>query len=405
MRSGAPPGQPPPYSGLHGRLTMTARPTILGFRVAAPKWHELTTSGRVEFDFESAAAANPPGVAIGSGTLTSSESTFLTGAAFRMRQCYAKLESPVADLLVGQTQQLFGWGPIFYPNAANNLGVAGHLFGREFQIKLSHVFATQAVNVELAGGAFRPPQRDSEIPDGQAGLRIAINPWKGVVNGDKVLPAQIAVSGTYRTFRVQGYILPASNTPPSQDQAYTANGAGGAVDVLLPIIPGDDPERPGNTLTVIGEAVTGYGISDQYQNLNFGLPSFALQGSNQTGAPIDVDPGIVHFDPNGVLRPVTVRSFMVNVQYVLPGLDNWGLSGIYSYLESTNVDQLATATNAMPGSFSKIFIKQRYLEADLHIFVTPAFRASFGYTNVLQTFLDGGQETNHRVLFKVDYGF
>jgi hypothetical protein len=403
VRSIAPAGQLPPYGGTHGRLTMTARPTILGFRVKAPTWHDLTTSARVEFDFESAAATNPPGAAIGSGTLTSSESSFLTGAAFRMRQCWAKLESPVVDLLVGQTQQLFGWGPIFYPNAANNLGVAGHLFGREFQVKLSHEFKTSAINAEIAAGAFRPPQRDSEIPDGQAGIRLAINPWKGIVNGDKVVPAQIAASGTMRTFRVQGYILPGNPMPPSQDHSYTADGYGGAVDVLLPLIPNADPESPGNALTVIGEYVMGTGISDLYQNLNFGLPGFVLQGSNQTGSPLNLDPGIVHFDPNGNLRAVDVRSFMVNVQYVLPGIDNVSLSGIFSYLDSKNVDSISVALN--PGTYSKTFIKQRYIEGDLHIFLTPAFRVSFGYDHVLQTFLDGGQEVNHRFVFKVDYAF
>jgi hypothetical protein len=406
QRSGSAPGQPPPYAGQHGRLTMTARPTILGFRVKAPKWHEIQTSGRVEFDFESATGAtNPPGTAFGDVSITTSESSFLTGANFRMRQCYAKLESPYIDLLVGQTQQLMGWGPTFYPNAANNLGVPGHLFGREFQIRFSHEFKTPAINVEAAAGAFRPPQRDSEIPDGQAGLRFAINQWKGIVNGEKSLPAQIALSGTVRTFRVQGYILPASNTPPSQASSYTENGAGAAVDVLLPIIPNDDPESPGNSLSVIAEAAQGYGISDQYLNLNFGLPTFTIQQSNGVGTPVDVDPGIVHFDPNGQLRALHVRSFMVNAQYVLPGLDNVNVSGIFSYLDSDNVDRLATVNQSQTGSFSKIFIKQRYYETALHWFATPAWRFSFSYANTLQTFLDGLQETNHRFIFKVDYAF
>jgi hypothetical protein len=322
-----------------------------------------------------------------------------------MRQCYAKLESPVIDLLVGQTQQLMGWGPIFYPNAANNLGVPGHMFGREFQIRFSKEIKTPGVNAEFAAGAFRPPQRDSEIPDGQAGIRLSINQWKGIVNGEKVLPAQIAAAATVRTFRVQGYILPTAMTPPSQDRSYTENGAGVALDALLPIIPGDDPEHPGNTLTVLGEYVQGYGISDQYLNLTFGLPSFTIQQSNGVGTPLALDPGIVHFDPSGVLRAVDVRSFMVNVQYVLPGIDSVNLSGIYSYLDSGNVDRLATVTQSQTGSYSKIFIKQRYYEAALHWFTTPAWRTSFSYANTMQTFLDGLHEINHRFIFKVDYAF
>jgi hypothetical protein len=194
-------------------------------------------------------------------------------------------------------------------------------------------------------------------------------------------------------------------TPPSQDHSYSENGAGVALDALLPIIPADDPENPGNALTVLGEYVQGYGISDQYLNLNFGLPSFTIQQSNGVGTPVDVDTGIVHFDPSGVLRAVHVRSFMVNAQYVLPGLDSVNISGIYSYLDSDNVDRLATVSQSQTGSYSKIFIKQRYYEGALHWFATPAWRFSFAYANTLQTFLDGNQETNHRFVFKVDYGF
>jgi hypothetical protein len=59
----------------------------------------------------------------------------------------------------------------------------------------------------------------------------------------------------------------------------------------------------------------------------------------------------------------------------------------------------------MPGSWSKTFLKQRYYEGSMHILVTPVARFSFGYGNTLQTFVDGGQETNHRFVFKANYAF
>src|SRR6266540_2465230 len=258
-RSGAPTfsqaGQA--YNGQHGRLTMSARNTILGFRVKAPTWHSVTASARFEGDFEGAPPANPPG---------SSESGFLSGGPFRMRQAYILLETPVVDLLVGQTQQLFGWGPIFYPSTVNNLGIPGMAFGREAQVKLSHVFKSSAFSLELAAGAFRPAQRDSEVPDAQAGIRLAINGWKGIQNGNKLVPMQIAAAGTRRWFRVQGINPVTTNAlEPREDRAYTANGAGISIDALIPIIPGSDLEHPGNTLTVVGEFTKGYGISDLYQ--------------------------------------------------------------------------------------------------------------------------------------------
>jgi hypothetical protein len=406
-RSGAPTfsqaGQA--YNGQHGRLTMTARNTILGFRVKAPTWHSITTSARYEGDFEGAPPANPPG---------SSESGFLSGGPFRMRQAYLLLETPFVDLLVGQTQQLFGWGPIFYPNSVNNLGIPGMAFGREMQVKLSHVFRSSAFSLELAGGAFRPPQRDSEVPDLQAGIRLAIKPWKGIQNGNRLVPMQIAAAGTRRWFSVQGINPVTTNAlEPREDRAYTANGAGFAIDALIPIIPGNDPEHPGNTLTLVGEFTKGYGISDLYQSLSFGLPIQAV-GNAVNFNSTDVDPGIVVFDQpvdaagnllEGHLRPVQVQSFIVNLQYTLPGLDFVGLSGIYSYLASDNVDKLAIPIEVMPGSWSKTFVKQRYWEASLHILVTPVARFSFGYGNTLQTFVDGGQETNHRYVFKANYAF
>jgi hypothetical protein len=391
------------YTGQHGRLTMTPRNTIIGVRVKTPEWHSMVASARIEGDFEGAPPSNPP---------ASSESGYITGGPFRMRQAYALLESPYIDFLAGQTQQLFGWGPIFYVNSTNNLGIPGHAFGREFQLKLSHTFKTSAVDLEIAAGAFRPPQRDSQIPDGQAGLRLAVNPWKGIQNGNKLTPMQLAVSGTARTFRVQGTnIATTTALAPRQDQSYTESGAGFAVDAFIPVIPANDATKPGNTLSLVGEFAMGYGISDLYQTLNFGLPTQALAlplnaASYTAPTNVNIDNGIVVFDPQGFLHAVDVQSYIVNVQYVLPGpLDMIGLSGIYSYLHSDNVDQLVAAKEKMAGSFSKIFVKMQYLEGSLHIFVTPPLRLSFAYCNTLQTFLDGGQETNHRFIFKVNYAF
>jgi hypothetical protein len=74
-------------------------------------------------------------------------------------------------------------------------------------------------------------------------------------------------------------------------------------------------------------------------------------------------------------------------------------------LSSDNVDQLANPLDVMVGSWSRSFLKQRYVEGALHVFVTPVTRFSFGYGNTVQTFLDGGQETNHRFIFKANYAF
>jgi hypothetical protein len=393
------------YAGQHGRLTMTARNTILGFRVKTPTWHSLTTSARFEGDFEGAPASTPP---------DGSESGFLTGGPFRMRQAYVLLETPVVDLLVGQTQQLFGWGPLFYPHTVNNLGIPGMAFGREFQIKLSHVFGSSAFDFEVAAGAFRPAQRDSERPDVQGGIRLAIKGWQGIQNGKRLVPMQIAAVGTYRWFKVQGLNPVTTNAiEPRADRAYTTTGAGFSIDAIIPIIPASSADDPGNSLTLVGEFTRGSAISDLYQSLSFGLPQQPVSNAVATSS-TNVDPGIVVFDQpldavgnllNGTLRPVNVQSFLLNLQYTLPGADMVSISGIYSFLSSDNVDKVANPLEVQPGTFSRIFLKQQYIEGALHIYVTPPLRFSFGYANTLQTFVDGAQETNHRGVFKSSYAF
>src|SRR5437660_12580488 len=100
-----------------------------------------------------------------------------------------------------------------------------------------------------------------------------------------------------------------------------------------------------------------------------------------------------------------MQSFIVNLHYTLPCLDMVSLSGIYSYLSSDNVDKVANPLEVMVGSFSKSFLRQQYVEGSLHVFVTPVARFSFGYGNTLQTFVDGGHETNHRFVLKANYAF
>jgi hypothetical protein len=80
------------------------------------------------------------------------------------------------------------------------------VFSRAPQFRLSHMFKTDAVNMEIAVAAVRPPQRDSGLPDGQAGLRLILNDWKGMRTaggtGTSVDPLSVGVSGVARRFRL-----------------------------------------------------------------------------------------------------------------------------------------------------------------------------------------------------------
>src|SRR5262249_34835548 len=156
-----------------------------------------------------------------------------------------KAETQYVDLLGGLTYYLFGQQNAFFPSSVAFLGLPGMIFSRAPQIRLSHTFKTAPVSVLVAIAADRPPQRDSEYPDGEAALRLMFNGWKGAHTpgalGAAVDPLSIGVSGVYRTFRV-------TELAPTPHASRTENGAGISVDALVPVIPADKVEARGNSL-------------------------------------------------------------------------------------------------------------------------------------------------------------
>jgi hypothetical protein len=89
---------------------------------------------------------------------------FFTKAALRLRHAYGKIETDVIDVLFGQYYNLFGWQPNFFPATLSFLGTPNMIFGRTPQIRLSKTIKTDPINVEIAGAATRPPQRDASFP-------------------------------------------------------------------------------------------------------------------------------------------------------------------------------------------------------------------------------------------------
>ena len=140
------------------------------------------------------------------GSPAVSEGSFITSPTFRMRHLALKLETPAIDVLAGQYWQLFGWQSYFHPNTVEIQGVPGEIYSRAPQLRISHLFKNDDVSVEIAVAASRPPQRDSATPDGQGGLRFALNNWKGVhtagAAGTALDPLSIGVSGVGCHFRI-----------------------------------------------------------------------------------------------------------------------------------------------------------------------------------------------------------
>ena len=403
------------------RLQATIRNSRLGFKAESPEFHGIRPSAVLEFDlFGNQPSVNSgggsPGVASGPGATT--EAAYFNNAAFRVRHAYLKIEDDFVDALVGQTYYLLGWQNYFFGASCGFLGLPNELFNRTVQLRLSHSFATNPVNVEIAAGAFRPTQRDSVLPDGQGGLRLAVNHWKGITTpgsgGTGALAASIGVSGLVRSFKVDPHApLPTPQIP--------LIGWALAVDALIPIIPAKDSTDRGNALTLTGEFVRGTGDADQYTGMTAGAtmpnvyplpdltptsasgaatPQPATGAAPLVGAPYtpNVDPGLVAFDMNDRLHTIHWQTFIVGVQYYLPPRGRVFISGNYSQGKSNNIANLyhpSSPTQPWVNSMA-VFQSSRYVDGNIFFDITRSIRTGFSYQRVDQNLTDGTSAHNNR---------
>lgn len=352
------------YAADHGRMQLSMRNSRVGFRFSSPEFRGMKGSGLIETDF----FGNQPNAAGGG-----SEGAFYNNAGLRVRHAWGKLETPVVDVLGGQSWQLFGWQPYFHPNTVELQGVPGQVYSRTAQFRLSRAFKTDPLTLELAVAAARPPQRDADLPDGQAGIRMAFNDWKGVRtsggSGTSVDPAMIGVSGALRGFAVQKL---GQGDPSVQSKT---SGWGLSLDGFLPIIPGKADDRS-NALTATGSWVRGAGIQDMYSGYANGIgsataPTTTPATPGGSGGPLAgsdaLDAGLVAFNKANNLTAIQVRSFMVGLQYYTPIDDGavW-LAGNYSQTNSDNAADLTTS--------AAVWKRQRWAEAALFWDATPAIR-------------------------------
>jgi hypothetical protein len=402
------------------RLQFTIRNSRLGFKAEAPEVDGMRASGVLEFDlFGNQPSINSGGGYSGQapGVGDTTEGAYFNNAALRVRHAYVRLDDGIIDVLAGQTYHLLGWQNYFFGASAGFLGLPNELFNRTAQLRLSHTFESDPVNLEIAAAAFRPAQRDSGIPDGEGGIRLSINHWKAMTTpgsgGTGALPAAIGVSGLMRAFRVDPYA-------PLPAPSIRLNGWAIAADILLPIIPVRDSTDRGNALTVTGEFVTGTGDADQYTGMTAGAtmpnvyPLVADTPINAMGvsvpqmpgsAPLvglpytpDVDPGLVAFDSNGVLHSINWRTLIVGVQYYLPPTGRVFVSANYSLGNSNNIASLYhpdSIRQPWVNSFG-VFHSSWYVDGNIFFDITPSTRAALSYQHVHQGLADGTTSSNDR---------
>jgi hypothetical protein len=335
---------PRTYQTTHGQTTFGVRNSRLGFNIAVPEWEGIRVSGKIEGDFE---GINANGI---------ENNATWTNATFRTRHAYLVVDTDYITLTAGQTWELFGWQPYFHPNTVDIQGVPGQVYSRSPKLQLSHKFKGP-VDIEVGVAASRPPSRDAEVPDLQAGLKLTMPEWVGVhtmgATGTAIDAAGIGISGTTREWRIA--------TAGTNSDA--ARGSAAALDLFLPILHPDKESR-GNSLSMTGEIVYGNGINDLYSGWNSGVTAVGAAQVPDNGAIGTI---------NGDLKAIPWRTNIIGLQYYLPGDGTWWIAANYSSGHSHNMYHFANTapTVAIPtGAFHSF----QWINGDVFWDMTTAVR-------------------------------
>jgi hypothetical protein len=368
--------RPGTYAGEHGRLQLSARHSRIGIDFNTPESGGVHTTGLFEID------------GLGNQPSPISEAVFYTNPTIRIRHAWCKVQTPIIDFLFGQTWQLFGWQPYFFPNTAEIQGVPGQVFGRAPQVRLSKLFKGSSVSVEVAIAASRPPQRDAVVPDGQAGVKLTVDDYRGLrtigAAGTAVDSMAFGVSGAVRRFAVDNY----SATPTT---AVTDVGWAISVDAMVPVIAKTLKDKA-NALTFTGSYARGAGDADFYTALTGGLTFPPLP--NPTGAmpaptyTPDIDNGLVAFTPSGDLNLIQFQTFILGLQYRLPPAGDVWLAATYSHLSSGNIADF--------GQPQAVFTVANWVAATVFWDATESVRIGAEYTWYGQKYADDVNAHNQR---------
>ena len=368
------------YAAEHPRMQFSGRDSRIGIKVKTPDLGGAKVSGTFETDFFGVAAAPQAG---------NSENGFFGNPAFRIRHANFEIKSPAVDILVGQSWQLMGWQPLYFPATWEIPGLPGQLFSRSLQLRATKVIKTSGLTIEAAAAAARPPQRNSGAPEGEAGLRISLDSRTGTAmlygTTKMYLPLSIAFTGDLRRFSLPEF----SATPESSESKTTV---GGAVDAFIPILVGTK-EKPGGSLSLSGELAFGQATADLYTGMANGIafPSLPAPGEGEP-APVfaaGVDPGMVTYDMDGELRAIELLSGWASLQYWIQ--DALWVAGTYSHLDVRNSDELDAAAPALARKSLDWF------GACVGYDPTEALRFVAGYSFFRDEYVDGEVGKNHRM--------
>jgi len=361
--------KPRTYRGEHGRTIFGARDARLGFRIAAPVEHGVRVTGLIETDFY--------------GPTTTTEQGLWTNPVLRIRNSYLKFETPVVDILIGQTWSLFGHQPYYLVASVQLPGLPGQTFERTPQLRLSKTLKTSGVTVELAAAANRPPQMDSATPEGVAGIRVLFDKWTGQHTGYMVAtiiqPASLAISGDLRRFRIPEF----SAAPHT---GHVRLGGGVAFDAYLPIVPASKDHKA-NALSLIGELTIGAGTADMYTALGAAgttIPAIPTMPPGTYTA--NFDAGLAGVSATGRVELIKWTSYILGAEFYPGGVGGrLGLIANYGHMESSNTDEFGAGARK----------RESLYELGAFVDLTRATRVAASGALFDDTYVDGVNAKNY----------
>jgi len=384
--------RPGTYKGNHGRTIFSARDTRFGLRLAAPEDHGVRVSGVLETDFF--------------GPTTTTEQSTYSNPVLRIRTSYLKIETPVLDVLIGQQWTLFGWQPYFVSASVQYPGLPGETFERTAQLRLSKTIKTDAVTVDLAVAANRPPQQDSATPEGVAGVRLQLNQWTGQHTAymayTAIQPATLAISGDVRRLRI-----PELAVVPHSGIART--GGGVAFSAYLPIVRATKASKE-NALSLNGELSITSGMSDDYTTLgaagtaNAAIPPATPDGA-ATAYTANFDPGLAAIDAAGHVELIKWLAYFASLEFYPAGVGGRvGLVASYGHMESSNAKSVGTASAAaatpaaQAAAAAKIRDHEDYFELGAFVDPTKATRIAVSGSLYNDAYADHASAKNYSAI-------
>jgi hypothetical protein len=374
--------------GDHGRLIFSPRGSRLGLRFAAPPQYGIYTTGLLEADLF--------------GSTDPTEQGVWSSPVLRLREAWVRLETPIVDILIGQTANLFGWSAKYLVTGVQQPGLPGQMYQRTPQLRLSRTFPLRRrFTADVAFAAQRPPQQDAAAPEMAFGARLSLVGWTGYhtshLAGSVVQPASIAVTGDTRRFAIAEF-----STAPRE--ARIRWGGGIAVNAFLPIIPATETSRD-NALSISGELVVGSGTSDMYNGLgsagtvNAAIPP-AMPGELAGTYTPNFDPGLAAFDVLGNLELIRWTSYLVGAELYPAGVGGRvGLWANYGHMESSNSYRFG-GPDAVVNDPALGRTREKEDFVDLGVFVDPmaSLRVGAGLAYFRDRYVDATIATSYSVM-------